>query len=130
MPLYEYVEYRTFFSDIGPHLALVFKEVHTEDIAERFFNIVLKNRKGKYFKTRINGEFRIKGSINRPIKGSFIKFWKDTANDIPDNRPSHIHRHVNSKLSGVVISCPDPGPHYDGTKLHSWKYEGRLYKIT
>jgi len=128
--LYEYMEYRTLFSNRRPHLALVFKEIHTGEFAERYFNIILQNKKGKSFKTGVKCEFRIVGTIKRPMKGSFNKFWLDMMNVIPDGKPSHIYRYVNSKLSGVVISCPDPEPHHDGTKLHSWKYEGRLYKTT
>ena len=128
--LYKYLEYRTLFSGKRPHLALVFKEIHTGAVAERYFNIKLQNKKGKNFKTGINSEFRIAGSIKRPMKGSFIKFWTDTVTEIPYGKPSHIYRHTNSKLTGVVISCPDPEPHHGGTKLHTWKYEGKLYKAT
>lgn len=128
--LYEYLQYRTLFSNRKPYLALVFKEIHTGTITERYFNIKLQNKKGKNFKTGINGEFRIAGSIKRPMKGSFIKFWIDTVTEIPYGKPSHIYRHMNSKLTSVVISCPDPEPHHGGTKLHTWKYEGRLYKVT
>lgn len=129
-PLYEYVEHRTLFRNRRPHLALVFKEIHTGTIAERYFNITLQNKKGKSFKTGIKGEFRIEGSVTRAMKGSFIKFWIDMVNEIPDSKPSHIYRYMKPKLSGVVISCPNPTPHYDGTKLRDWKCEGRLYKIT
>jgi len=128
--LYVYSGYRTLYSKGRQHLALEFKEIYTGANADRFFNIILKNKQGKNFKTGVNGEFRIVGSIKRPVKGSFIKFWMDTVTEIPSGKPSHIYRHMNPKLSATVISCPDSEPHHGDIKLHTWKCEGRLYKIT
>ena len=128
--LYEYIGYRTFFGDRKPCLAVEFKEVRTGEIAVRYFNIKLKNNRGKSFNTGINGQFLIEGNIKRPMKGSFIKFWLNAVMDVPDERPSHIYRYMNPKLSGVVVSCDKIVPHHNGLKLTNIKYEGRLYQTT
>ena len=129
-PLYEYMEYRTFFSDKKPCLAVVFQELHTGEIAERYFNIELRKcLSGKSVKTGINGEFRVAGS-KRLQEGMFLKFWLEAVKFIPYNRKSQIYRYMNSKLSGVVVSCPNPEQRHNKiTKLKKLKYEGHIYQI-
>ena len=128
--LYIYSGYRTLFSNKKPCIAVVFNEIYTGEIAERFFNIDLRNTKGNSFKTGANCEFRIVGDPNHPREGSFIKLWMNGVKWIPDNRPSHIHRYVNVKFSGLVVSCAKPVPHHGNTKLTNVKYEGHLFKFT
>lgn len=128
--LYIYSGYRTLFSKKKPCIAIVFNEIYTGEIAERFFNIDLKNTKGNSFKTGDNCEFRIVGNPRHPRERSFIKLWMDGVKQIPDNRPSHIHRYVNAKFSGLVVSCAKPVPHYETIKLTKVKYEGHLYKFS
>ena len=99
-------------------------------IADRYFNICLVNKKGKSFKTGVNGEFRVVGNTWRPIEGSFLKFWLTAVQYIPDDRPCHIYRYMKSKLSGAVVSCPNPVPHHEITKLKKLLYEGHLYHVT
>jgi len=127
--LYEYTGYRTTFVDKRPFLVLTFREIHTGALAERYFNISLKSKQGKSFKTGINGQFRVIGNIKRIQEGMFLKFWMDVVKDIPDNRPAHICRYMNSKLANAVISCSNPVPHHGFTKLTKLKYEGHLYQI-
>ena len=128
--LFEYSCYRTFFNKM-PYLALTLKEIHTNAIAERYFNIkLMKKKDGKGFKTGDNCEFRIVGNTKRLQEGMFLKSWMDAVKEIPDNRPSHIYRYMNSKLKNVVFSCSDPVPHHGIIKLTKLKYEGHLYKIT
>ena len=127
--LYVYSGYRT-FTNKSAYMAVMFRELRTGTTAERYFNIELKDRKGEYFKTGENGKFRIKGNIKRLQEGMFLKFWMDSVKKIPNDRPSQICRYMNSKLSGVVVSCPDSAPHHGITKLKKLKYEGHLYQIT
>lgn len=129
--LYEYSEYRTFFAKNRPYIAVVFKVMHTGAIAERYFNIQLEKAKdNKSFKTGKNCEFRVKGSTKRLQEGMFLKFWMDSVKEIPEGKFSHIYRYMNSRLSGVVVSCSDTDPHHGMTKLHKLKYEGRVYQVT
>ena len=128
--LYKYMEYRTFFINKRPYLALVFNEVHTGEVAERYFNIEFRKSNGKSFPTGVHCEFRVKGNTKRLQEGMFLKFWMDAVKKIPNDRPSQICRYMNSKLSGVVVSCPDSVPHHGITKLKKLKYEGHLYQIT
>lgn len=127
--LYEYMEYRTSMNKYA-YIAMAFKELRTDALAERYFNICLKKKNGENFKTGINGMFRVVGNIKRLQEGMFLKFWMDTVKQIPNDRPSQICRYMNSKLSGVVVSCPNPAPYHDFTKLITLKYEGHLYQIT
>lgn len=128
--MYEYTGYRTAFYDKNASLALTFREIHTGAIGDRYFNIILKNKDGINFKTRVNGEFRITGNTRRLQEGMFLKFWMDAVKEIPDGRLSHIYRYMNAKLSGVVVSCSNPVPHHEIIKLKKMKYEGHLYQIT
>ena len=128
--LYEYSCYRTFFNKM-PYLALTLKEIHTNAVAERYFNIkLIKKKDGTGFKTGDNCEFRIVGNTKRLQEGMFLKSWMDAVKEIPDNRLSHIYRYMNSKLKNVVFSCSNPIPHHGIIKLTKLKYEGHLYKIT
>ena len=127
--LYIYSGYRTFMSNRKACIAITFINIYTKEIAERYFNIELRKSNGGSFKTGANCDFRIKGNIKRPVKGSFIKFWLEAVKQIPDDRPSHISRYMNTKLSGVVVSCTNPKPHHQLTKLTDIKYEGRFYKL-
>ena len=130
-PIYEYIQYRTFVSRYKGHLALIFRELHTGKIAERYFNIEVTDSRGNPYETGINGKFRIKGNIKRPIRGSFIYFWLKSGFDIPDNRPSHIDRYVNSRLSGMAFSCNETIPYHDIIKLkNDLNMEGYLYDIS
>lgn len=127
--LYEYQEYRTLFSGGRPFLAITFKEIHTGECFDRFFNIILKDKNGKNFITGKNGKFHIKGSHKTPRKDSFIKLWMDTVGLVPYDRPSHICKHMNTKLSGVVVSCDNLKPHHENMKLTTLKHEGYLFNI-
>lgn len=127
--LYIYSGYRTFMSNRKACIAITFNNIQTKEIAERYFNIELRKGNGGSFKTGNNCDFRIKGNIKRPVKGSFIKFWLDTTKQIPDDRPSHISRYMNTKLSGVIVSCSNSKPHHQITKLIDIKYEGCFYKF-
>jgi hypothetical protein len=128
--LYEYTGYRTLFSDKKAILALEFIELPTGVVAERYFNIELRNTRGKSFSTGRNGEFRITGTPRRPVKGSYIKFWKDTVGNIPEGKPSHIYRYTNSALSRYAFTCPNSTPHHDDVvKLRDLRCKGRLYDL-
>jgi len=131
--IYRYTGYRTLFHNINrlskPCLAIEFVNVLTGELAVRYFNIELKNNNGKSFKIGRNGEFRIVGSIKRPTKGSFIKFWNEAVQYLPDNRVSHISRYMNPMLSNLVVSCSDSTEHHDIIKLSSLKIEGYLYDV-
>jgi len=128
-PLYVYAGYRTILSNGRPHLVVEFTELYTGEMAERYFNIILKNKKGKYFKTKHNGEFRIKGRYGRATKGTFIKLWKDAVKHLPDNKSCNIYRHMNPMLSGAVFSCANTKPHHDIIKLKDVIFSGYLYPI-
>ena len=127
--LYLYTGYRTFIVNGRPCLAMEFIEIHTGLIAERYFNIELRDRNNKYFKTGRNGKFHIKGSVKRPLKGTFIKTWMDAVQHIPDKRPSHIYRYMNSMLTGAIFSCQNTTPHHNYIKLTDLTFEGYLYDI-
>jgi len=127
--LYLYTGYRTFMSNNRPFIAIEFTEIHTGQIAERYFNIELRNKTGKSFKTGRNGKFCIIGNSKRPMKRSFIKTWMEAIKTIPENRPSHICRYMNSMLAGAVFSCHNPVLHHDITKLKDIRFEGFLYEI-
>lgn len=127
--LYEYVGYRTSYIEKKPILTMHFKEVVTGAVADRYFNIGLRNKKDKNFKTGENGEFRIIGNPELAKNGMFIKVWMDAAKWIPDRRVCHIYRYMKSKLAGAVFSCSDGVPHHGIMKLRTIKYEGHLYDI-
>ena len=125
--LYIYSGYRTFFARKKECLAIEFTEIHTGAIAVRYFNTNLRDTRGNSYKTGANCKFRITGNPKQPKERTFIKLWMDAIKQIPDNRPSHIYRYMNAKLSGMVVSCAEPKPHHDITKLTKVKYEGHLY---
>lgn len=127
-PLYQYVSYRTFIRKTS-YLAVVFKDIRTGALAERYFNIQLRNKENKYFKTGHNAEFRVVGNTKRLQEGMFLKFWLDAVKEIPNDRLAQIYRYMNSWLSGVVVSCSSTTPHHDFTKLNKLKFEGKLYEI-
>lgn len=127
--LYEYMEYRTSM-DKSAYIAIVFKELRTGALAERYFNICLKKKNGGNIKTGVNGMFRVVGNIKRLQEGMFLKFWMDSVKQIPNDRPSQICRYMNSNLSGAVVSCSNPIPYHGFTKLITLKHEGHLYQIT
>lgn len=127
--LYEYIGYRTSYIDKKPILTMHFKDVFTGAIADRYFNIGLRDKQDRSFKTGEKGEFRIIGNPELAKNGMFIKVWMDTVKWIPDGRPCHIYRYMKPKLAGAVFSCSDSVPHHGITKLKTIKYEGHLYDV-
>jgi hypothetical protein len=128
--LFEYREYRTFSCQYGSMLALSFKTIGDFQFADRFYSISTRSHKGQQFKLGRNGKFHIVGSVNKPSRGSFIRFWLANGFDVPEGRPSHIYRKVNPCMKGAVISCAEVVPHKEDFKLNGeLKLEGYVFKV-
>ena len=122
--LFACVHYRTFVTKEGyEKIALVFRNIYTGQVAERWFNIDLKDGNGRLIKTGKNCKFKIIGEPKAPRKGSFIKFWTDVFGELPFNRKSEIPRSMG-RLKGVAVSSIEQNDGNGIIWLCDIKFEG------